>query len=106
IEALCNGRPVSRGGLALFRPTAQVCAVPVLLVMSCPGISLVSLRPGIRVLDSFVAAAGSCYEASLVEDPDGAAPVGDDLAVPQVAHRRAHAHSPHAQHERKKFLRN
>jgi hypothetical protein len=81
-------------------------APTVLLVLGWPRIPLVSLCPGIGVFDSFVAPAGSRYEASLVEDRDDAAPVGDDLAVPQGAHCHADAHSPHAQHERKKLLRN
>ena len=68
----------------------------VLLVLGWPRIPFASLGPGIGVLDSFVAAAGNGYEAFWVEDTYGAAPVGDDLAVPQGAHCHADAHSPHA----------
>ena len=50
-------------------------------------------------------ATGGCYEAFMVENGDGAAAVDDELAVPQAAHCRADADPPHAQHERKKFLR-
>ena len=42
----------------------------------------------------------------MVENGDGAAAADDELAFPQAAHCRADADPPHAQHERKKFLRN
>ena len=61
---------------------------------------------GIGVFDSFVAHAGGCYEAFMVENGDGAAAVDDELAFPQAAHCRADADPPYAQHECKKFLRN
>src|SRR6188474_1430321 len=75
----------------------------VLLVLGWAGIPLVSLCPGIAVFDSFVAPAGRCHEPWVVENRDGAAPVGYDLAFPQGAHCHADAHAPDTQHERKKF---
>jgi transposase len=53
-----NAREPPAGGAVFL--CFDRCAVPlVLLVVGWPRISLLSLRPGIRVFDSFVAAAGS-----------------------------------------------
>ena len=59
-----------------------------LLVQGWLGTSLLSLCLGIDVSDSFVAHAGSCYEAFMVENGDGAVAVADELAFPQDAHCR------------------
>jgi hypothetical protein len=55
---------------------------PTLFVGDWPGISILSLRFRIGVFDSFVAPAGNCYEAFMVENSDGPAAVDDEFAFP------------------------
>jgi hypothetical protein len=58
--------------------------------------SLLSLCERVDVFDSFIAPAGSRYEASMVDDGDGPAAVGDELAFLQPSRCRVNAESPHA----------
>src|SRR4249920_2339416 len=67
---------------------------------------LMSLRVVIDVFDSLIAPAGGRYEASMVKDGDGPAAVGDEISFLQRSRCQVDAYSPHAQHERKEFLRN